>query len=89
MATSANAEVSMFPQQPSVLFMDTEFLSTDFTFPQSDLVEYNQCQSALRNLYELGIAGKSEEFLAYRILYLLHVRNRSGSFRPSNRHSVR
>ncbi|KAG8927968.1 hypothetical protein FRC02_007552 [Tulasnella sp. 418] len=43
----------------------------------ADLVEYNQCQSALRHLYELGIPGKSEEFLAYRILYMLHTRNRS------------
>lgn len=43
----------------------------------NDLVEYNQCQSALRHLYETGIKGHSEEFLAYRILYLLHVRNRS------------
>jgi len=31
----------------------------------------------LRNLYELGIPGKVEEFTAYRILMLLHGRNRS------------
>ncbi|KAG9001485.1 hypothetical protein FRB94_006573 [Tulasnella sp. JGI-2019a] len=43
----------------------------------ADLVEYNQCQSALRTLYEMGLPGKKEEFLAYRILYLVHVRNRS------------
>ncbi|KAH9852042.1 SAC3/GANP/Nin1/mts3/eIF-3 p25 family-domain-containing protein [Lenzites betulinus] len=42
-----------------------------------DMVEYNQCQAMLRNLYELGIPGKVEEFTAYRILMLLHGRNRS------------
>ncbi|OSX64205.1 hypothetical protein POSPLADRAFT_1045307 [Postia placenta MAD-698-R-SB12] len=42
-----------------------------------DMVEYNQCQSMLRNLYELGIPGKNEEFTAYHILLLLHGRNRS------------
>ena len=46
---------------------------------QSDMVEYNQCQATLRTLYELGIPGKVEEFTAYRILLLLHGRNRSGS----------
>ena len=45
---------------------------------QGDMVEYNQCQAMLRNLYELGIPGKVEEFTAYRILMLLHGRNRSG-----------
>lgn len=44
------------------------------------MVEYNQCQAMLRNLYELGIPGKVEEFTAYRILMLLHGRNRSGTF---------
>ncbi|KDQ19181.1 hypothetical protein BOTBODRAFT_154146 [Botryobasidium botryosum FD-172 SS1] len=43
----------------------------------ADLVEYNQCQSALRQLYELGLKGNKDEFLAYRILYLLYARNRS------------
>lgn len=42
-----------------------------------DLGEYNQCQSMLRQLYELGIRGHPQEFLAYRILYLLHTKNRS------------
>ncbi|PCH44375.1 hypothetical protein WOLCODRAFT_138966 [Wolfiporia cocos MD-104 SS10] len=42
-----------------------------------DMVEYNQCQAMLRNLYELGIPGKVEEFTAYRILMLVHGRNRS------------
>lgn len=50
------------------------------THPQKDLGEYNQCQSMLRQLYELGIKGHPEEFLSYRILYLLHTRNRSGTF---------
>jgi hypothetical protein len=46
---------------------------------QGDLGEYNQCQSQLRHLYELGLQGHPEEFLAYRILYLLHTRNRRGT----------
>lgn len=49
---------------------------------QADMVEYNQCQATLKTLYELGIPGKVEEFTAYRILMLLHGRNKSGaSFR--------
>lgn len=43
---------------------------------QGDLGEYNQCQSQLRHLYSHGLKGHPEEFLAYRILYLLHTRNR-------------
>jgi len=43
----------------------------------ADMVEYNQCQSSLKTLYELGIPGNVEEFTAYRILLLLHGRNRS------------
>lgn len=52
---------------------------TDVVRAQGDMVEYNQCQAMLRNLYELGIPGKVEEFTAYRILMLLHGRNRSGT----------
>ncbi|KAF9221368.1 hypothetical protein BS17DRAFT_797160 [Gyrodon lividus] len=43
----------------------------------ADMVEYNQCQGTLKTLYELGIPGKVEEFTAYRILMLLHGRNKS------------
>ncbi|KAF7370841.1 PCI domain-containing protein [Mycena sanguinolenta] len=43
----------------------------------SDMVEYNQCQATLKTLYDLGIPGRVEEFTAYRILMLLHGRNRS------------
>ncbi|CCM00363.1 uncharacterized protein FIBRA_02393 [Fibroporia radiculosa] len=59
-----------------------------------DMVEYNQCQAMLRNLYELGIPGKVEEFTAYRILMLLHGRNRSGQLTdrqktdPAVRHAL-
>ncbi|WVR06688.1 hypothetical protein IAU60_003720 [Kwoniella sp. DSM 27419] len=42
-----------------------------------DLGEYNQCQTMLRQLYELGLKGHPQEFLSYRIMYLLHTRNRS------------
>ena len=33
----------------------------------------------LKGLYDLGIQGKEEEFTAYRILMLIHGRNRSGA----------
>lgn len=42
---------------------------------KGDLGEYNQCQSQLRTLYAHGLPGCVMEFLAYRILYLLHTRN--------------
>ncbi|KAK9476252.1 SAC3/GANP/Nin1/mts3/eIF-3 p25 family-domain-containing protein [Lipomyces japonicus] len=44
---------------------------------RSDLGEYNQCQTQLRSLYASGVQGHATEFLAYRILYLLHTRNKS------------
>ncbi|KAI9591048.1 SAC3/GANP/Nin1/mts3/eIF-3 p25 family-domain-containing protein [Syncephalis fuscata] len=40
-----------------------------------DLGEYNQCQTQLRQLYEYQIVGNEMEFVAYRILYMLHTRN--------------
>jgi hypothetical protein len=43
---------------------------------RGDLGEYNQCQAQLKVLYEQGIDGCRNEFLAYRILYLLHTRNK-------------
>lgn len=43
---------------------------------KSDLGEYNQCQSQLKGLYAQGIDGHEQEFLAYRILYLLHTQNK-------------
>ena len=45
-----------------------------------DLGEYNQCQTQLRALYRLGLGGKeshADEFLAYRILYLMYTCNRT------------
>jgi len=38
----------------------------------------------LRQLYELGLKGHPQEFLSYRIIYLLHTRNRSGMSPPSS-----
>jgi hypothetical protein len=45
---------------------------------QADLVEYNQCQAVLRDLYALSLEGNHFEFLAYRILYLCYTRDRTG-----------
>jgi len=42
-----------------------------------DLGEYNQCQTQLRALYKLKLGGKPEEFMAYRILYIIYTCNRT------------
>lgn len=47
-------------------------------YDQSDLGEYNQCQTQLRGLYASGISGNVMEFTAYRILYFLHTQNWAG-----------
>ena len=47
---------------------------------KGDMVEYNQCQGMLRHLYDLGLPGNFHEFLAYRILSMVHGRNKSGMF---------
>ncbi|KAK3938238.1 SAC3/GANP/Nin1/mts3/eIF-3 p25 family-domain-containing protein [Diplogelasinospora grovesii] len=44
---------------------------------KGDLGEYNQCQTQLRALYQLGLKGKPIEFKAYRILYFIHTANRT------------
>ncbi|KAL5531662.1 hypothetical protein ACEPAG_4539 [Sanghuangporus baumii] len=43
----------------------------------ADMVEFNQCQAMLKNLYEMGIRGCNDEFTAYRFLMLLNGMNRS------------
>lgn len=56
-------------------------VATDVYDPtiQADMVEYNQCQAMLKNLYEHdNIPGCTDEFTAYRILMLLNGMNRSG-----------
>ncbi|KAF9976570.1 hypothetical protein BGZ73_008325, partial [Actinomortierella ambigua] len=44
---------------------------------KSDLGEYHQCQTQLKELYAENIPGSVMEFTAYRILYLIHTRNPS------------
>lgn len=44
---------------------------------KGDLGEYNQCQTQLRSLYQLGLKGNPIEFKAYRILYFIHTANRT------------
>lgn len=43
---------------------------------QGDLGQYNQCQTQLKDLYSIGLPGSEYEFLAYRLLYLIHCRNK-------------
>ena len=42
----------------------------------ADLGEYNQCQTQLRSLYKMRLGGNPEEFLAYRILFIIYTCNR-------------
>ncbi|GAN03624.1 SAC3/GANP domain protein [Mucor ambiguus] len=44
---------------------------------KGDIGEYNQCQTQLKYLYEQNIPGCEDEFLAYRILYMLFSQNQS------------
>jgi hypothetical protein len=54
---------------PETLFM---------MYPQGDLVEFNQCLSQLKSLYADKVNGRRNEFTAYRMLFMLHARQRSG-----------
>eukprot|EP00158_Paraphelidium_tribonemae_P008157 Partr_v1_DN28497_c1_g1_i2_m41917 putative Leukocyte receptor cluster (LRC) member 8 len=48
---------------------------------KADLGEYNQCQTQLQQLYSAGVPGNEVEFTAYRLLYFIHTKNRTGTFR--------
>lgn len=45
---------------------------------KGDVGEYNQCQTQLRALHKQKLGGNAGEFMAYRILYLIYTRNRTG-----------
>ncbi len=44
---------------------------------KGDFGEFNQCATQLESLYALRLGGHPNEFLAYRILYLLHTANKT------------
>ncbi|KAJ3417449.1 hypothetical protein HDV05_003313 [Chytridiales sp. JEL 0842] len=44
---------------------------------KGDVGEYNQCQAQLKELYRLGLPGCTDEFLGYRILYMIYTLNRT------------
>ncbi|KAJ1534426.1 hypothetical protein HK405_016100, partial [Cladochytrium tenue] len=44
---------------------------------KGDIGEYNQCQAQLKELYRLGLPGCVDEFLGYRILYMVYTLNRT------------
>ncbi|KAJ1660591.1 hypothetical protein IWQ61_000485 [Dispira simplex] len=43
----------------------------------NDLGEYNLCQTKLKELYQYNLPGHRHEFLAYRILYAIHLHRSS------------
>ncbi|KAJ3025950.1 UNVERIFIED_CONTAM: hypothetical protein HDU68_006422 [Siphonaria sp. JEL0065] len=48
---------------------------------KGDVGEYNQCQAQLKELYRHGIQGCKDEFLGYRILYMVFTMNRTEQVR--------
>ena len=68
---------SLFSTEGSIVV--THCSLTNIWFLQGDLGEYNQCQTQLKELYKLSIPGHVMEFTAYRLLYFLHTKNRSGN----------
>ena len=41
--------------------------------------EFNQCQGQLKDLYQIyKLPGHIDEFMGYRILYMIHTNNKTG-----------
>ena len=50
----------------------------ELAIEQHDLNEFNQCQAQLKQLYEVyRLPGRTDMFVAYRILYMIHTNNQS------------
>ncbi|KAJ1345115.1 hypothetical protein BSLG_000630 [Batrachochytrium salamandrivorans] len=48
---------------------------------KGDLGEYNQCQAQLKQLYYIyKLPGSTDEFISYRIIYMLHTMNKRDLF---------
>jgi hypothetical protein len=47
---------------------------------KGDLGEFNQCQGQLKDLYHRHkLVGQVDEFMGYRILYMIHTNNKTGT----------
>jgi hypothetical protein len=47
---------------------------------KGDLGEFNQCQAQLKDLYfTYKLTGHTDEFMGYRILYMIHTNNKTGT----------